>query len=290
MSKALRHSGINPGDVEQFKADGFLLVEDFFSDEELDRYGAAVDAAVSHRTSDDSRGFDEKNQYEQTFVQCMALWEDHVDVRPMTFHPKLCAASAALLETDCVRLWHDQALYKEAGGRKTDAHLDYPFWPIDRPDLVSAWVPFDSVRTGGGVMAYVRGSHFMEDVGFADIGHLRDDNPNDLLDRPDIADKELVWVEAPRGSVIFHHALTVHTAEANETNKTRRVFTMVYMADGCRRHGDAGSYFMDRENIAVGDKISGLGFPVAWPREEGDLPAAPELPFPKTGFGLDEQN
>ena len=132
--------------INRFHTDGFLLVEDFFSHEELDRFRSEVDKAVLKRTSNDHRSHAEKNLYEQTFVQCIGLWEENVSLRPLTFHPKLCAAAADLLETDCVRLWQDQDLYKETGGRKTDAHLDYPFWPVDEPKLVSAWIPFDGLN------------------------------------------------------------------------------------------------------------------------------------------------
>ena len=41
--------------VDRFKIDGFLLVEDFFSHEELDRFGSEVDKAVRYRTVDDIR-------------------------------------------------------------------------------------------------------------------------------------------------------------------------------------------------------------------------------------------
>ena len=156
--------GIDQNSVDRFKEDGFLLVEDFFTDNELNAFAAEVDGAVEYRTSDDQRKLAEKNLYEQTFMQCMGLWEDHESVRPLTFHPKLCAAAAALLESDRVQLWHDQALYKQAGGRKTDAHMDYPFWPVDKPSLVSAWIPFADVKHGGGVMGYVQGSHIMGKV------------------------------------------------------------------------------------------------------------------------------
>ncbi len=157
--KAAEIPGIDPSAVDRFNADGFLLVEDFFTHAELDHFGAAVDAAVRYRTAEDKRSLADKNLYEQTFVQCMRLWEDQPSVAPLTFHPRLCAAAAALLESDCARLWHDQALYKEAGGRQTDAHADYPFWPVDEPRLVSAWIPFDGVNRGGGIMGYVQGSH-----------------------------------------------------------------------------------------------------------------------------------
>jgi len=279
---------INQDALDRFNADGFLLVENFFSDEELDQFGAHVDAAVKYRTADDRRSHAEKNLYEQTFVQCKGLWEDHASVRPLTFHPKLCAAAASLLQADCVRLWHDQALYKEAGGRKTDAHLDFPFWPVDKPELVSAWIPFDGVQHGGGIMGYVQGSHRMGIDQFVDIGQLRGGDPYDLLQDSRVVSKPLIWVEAPKGSVIFHHACTIHTAEPNDTNETRRVFTMVYIADGCHRTGDGSSFSLDRDKIKEGDLIAGPSFPVAWPRAGNDLPAPPEELGPKTGFGFSQ--
>ena len=95
MPSALTQSGLRQAQVDAFQKDGFLLVENFFTDEELDGFAPHVDAAVAYRTADDKRGLQEKNLYEQTFVQCMRLWEDHPEVAPFTFHPKLCAAAAA---------------------------------------------------------------------------------------------------------------------------------------------------------------------------------------------------
>ncbi|MBT8078682.1 MAG: phytanoyl-CoA dioxygenase family protein [Gammaproteobacteria bacterium] len=272
--------------VARFRNDGFLLVEGFFTEQELDGFAPFVDAAVAHRTSGDDRPLSEKNLYEQTFTQCKGLWEDNEEIRPLTFHPRLCAAAASLLDADRVRLWHDQALYKTAGGRKTDAHMDYPFWPVDEPDLVSAWIPFDDVRHGGGVMGYVQGSHRLGLDQFVDIGQLRGGEPVDILQEPEVAALPVVWVEAPRGSVIFHHACTIHLAEANGTATTRRVFTTVYLKDGRCRASDKKSFNCDRDGIRVGQVIDGPGFPVAWPRDTDEWPQPPEVRGPKTGFGF----
>jgi ectoine hydroxylase-related dioxygenase (phytanoyl-CoA dioxygenase family) len=292
MTSATETSELTQAQVDQFETDGFLLVEDFFTQEELDKFGEAVDAAVEYRTKDDARQLTDKNLYEQTFVQCMRLWEDRPDISPFTFHPKLCAASAALLDTDCVRLWHDQALYKEPGGRKTDAHLDYPFWPVDKQDLVSVWVPFQDVHPGGGMMSYVQGSHSIGFTEFVDIGQLHGGEAYDLLTEPQIAKLPLIPVEAPRGSAIFHHACTIHAADANETDATRRVFTMAYIADGCRRSRDDAYFSLDRDDVRLGDLIDGPGHPVAWPRAENDLPTPPKVLGARTGFGAsdDETN
>ena len=285
MSTAKEQSGLSQLQIDAFQRDGFLLVQDFFTDEELDRFGPAVDAAVRHRTSDDHRPLASKNLYEQTFVQCMRLWEDHPQVAPFTFHTRLCAAAAALLQVDSVRLWHDQALYKEPGGRKTDAHLDYPFWPVDRTDLVSVWIPFENVHPGGGMMSYLQASHLSGITEFVDIGQLRGGKPYELLQDERLAGMAMVPVPAKRGSAIFHHACTIHAADRNDTDRTRRVFTMTYMADGCRRSRDDAYFALDRDGHKKGELITGAGHPVAWPLAAGDLPKPPSVLGPKTGFG-----
>lgn len=287
---AMETYGLSEAQVERFQTDGFLLVEAFFDVAELDEFAKHVDAAVEYRTADDRRKLAEKNLYEQTFVQCMRLWEDHIDVLPFTFHPKLCAAAAALLKTDRVRLWHDQALYKERDGRKTDAHLDYPFWPVDRPDLVSVWIPFDDVRAGGGRMSYVKGSHTAGINRFVDIGQLRGGEPVDMLKDPDVASLPLIAVDVPKGGAVFHHACTIHAADANVTDRTRRVFTMAYMDDGCRRTSEEPYFALDRDGLKEGDVVRGPGHPVAWPRAEGDWPQPPETMGPKTGFRFAEDS
>ncbi|MEM7503156.1 MAG: phytanoyl-CoA dioxygenase family protein [Pseudomonadota bacterium] len=283
---ALRESGLSEAQVERFQHDGFLLVEDFFSSEELEAFGRHVDAAVAYRTSDDERKLGEKSDYEQTFVQCMRLWEDHAAIRPFTFHPKLCAAAAALLRAERVRLWHDQALYKEPGGRQTDAHMDYPFWPVDRDELVSVWIPFEGVGEGGGRMSYVQGSHVAGVTKFVDIGQLRGGAPVDILDEPQLEGLSVVPVDAPKGSAVFHHACTVHLADANATERTRRVFTMAYMADGCRRSHEEPYFALDRDQLKSGDVIVGPGHPIAWPLAAGQWPDPPSELGPSTGFAF----
>ncbi|MCH2172423.1 phytanoyl-CoA dioxygenase family protein [Myxococcota bacterium] len=275
---------VDANTVEAFDRDGFVVVEGLLARDELVRYGNAVDRAVARRSQGDGRTLAEKSLYEQSFIQCMRLWEDDADVRPLTFHPRIGATAAALLGVDVVRLWQDQALYKESGGRETDAHQDLPFWPIREPHLVSAWIPFDGSIRAAGATGYVPGSHRTGLSRFVDITHLLHPEPYDILSDPAIAGVDPVWVEAPAGSVVFHHALTVHLAGPNLTDRTRRVFTIVYLADGCVRSNSRPVLSLERDGIGVGEKIAGPGLPVAWPRSEGDLPEPPTQLGPVTGF------
>ena len=119
----------------------------------------------------------EKSRYEQSFTQCQNLWEDCPDVRPLTFHPLIAETAARLLGVDAVRLWHDQALYKEAGGRETDPHQDHPYWPIVETDTITAWIPFDGSTLETGAMGYLPGSHRLGVREFVDIFSGHGDDP-----------------------------------------------------------------------------------------------------------------
>jgi ectoine hydroxylase-related dioxygenase (phytanoyl-CoA dioxygenase family) len=263
--------------VEEFRRDGFVVVPSLLDDSELTRFGAAVDAAVGRRSRHDTRPLSDKSPYEQSFTQCQNLWEDSPDVRPLTFHPRITETAARLLDVDAIRLWHDQALYKEPGGRETDPHHDQPYWPIVESDTITAWIPFDGSTLANGARGYLPGSHRLGLREFVNIFFGEPENP---LHRSELADIDPVWVEVPAGSVAFHHGLTFHLAKPNTTGTVRRVHTAIYFADGSTRgEGRFPHPSVERAGIPMGGVIASDITPIAWPRPAGDHPDPPAEPF-----------
>jgi ectoine hydroxylase-related dioxygenase (phytanoyl-CoA dioxygenase family) len=262
--------------VDAFDRDGFVVVPDLFEEGELDRYGELVTAAVRDRTRDDTTPLEEKTRYQQSFVQCMNLWEDHPEVAPLTFHPRLGQAAAELLRVPAVRLWHDQALYKQPGGRPTDPHQDHPYWPMEETASITAWIPFEGSTRAGGAMAYLPGTHA---IGMRRFVNIFLGEPEDLLSDPEVAGIEPVLVELPKGSVAFHHGLTIHLATANTTERPRSVHTIIYFADGNTRGSAVPHFSVDRFGIEVGQPIDSAATPIVWPRPDGDLPPVPSVPI-----------
>src|SRR5262245_35699827 len=280
-------SVVDPALVERFRRDGFVVVPDLLTGDELSRYDEAVTAAVRSRTASDTRTLAAKNRYQRAFIQCMNLWEDCLDVRPLTFHPRLGQAAAELLGVHAIRVWHDQALYKQAGGRPTDAHQDHPYWPIKETASVTAWIPFAGSTLESGAVGYVPGSHL---VGMRKFVNIFFGEPEDILTEPDIAGVEPVFVEVPRGSVAFHHGLTVHLAKPNTTDRDRAVHTMIFFPDGSTRGYPFPHFSVDRGGIEVGQPIDSDATPIAWPRPDGEMPPVPAVPiglppgFPNAGI------
>jgi ectoine hydroxylase-related dioxygenase (phytanoyl-CoA dioxygenase family) len=268
---------LTPRVVEDFARHGFVVVPDLLTPAELVRFGAAVDEAVARRSRHDARTVAEKSRYEQSFIQCQNLWEDCDEVRPLTFHPSIAEAAARLLGVAAVRIWHDQALYKEAGGRETDPHQDQPYWPIVETNTITAWIPFDGSTLESGAMGYLPGSHRLGVREFVDIFTGSGDDP---LMRDELAGITPVFVEVPAGSVAFHHGLTFHLARPNRTGTVRRVHTAIYFADGSTR--GAGRFphpSVERGGIAMGAVIASDVTPIAWPRPGGRLPRPPMAPI-----------
>ena len=267
---------LNPNTVAEFAANGFVTTPNMLNDVELTTYTDAVDAEVAARTASDTRSVSEKTTYEQSFVQCMRLWETDSVVRKLSCHPGLAGAAAQLLDVASVRLWQDQALYKEAGGRETTAHQDETFWPIGSAPLVSAWIPFDAINQHNGAMAYVPGSHQVGNLRPVDITHQSE--PYDILSDPNLKQAQPQWVDVEPGAVVWHHGFTVHQAAANHSSQTRRVFTIVYVASDAQREKSWPCFPLDREQIEVGQMLRGRGMPVVWPQPQ-------TLPVPPTNIG-----
>jgi len=264
-------TALTPSQLEVFEEKGFIVLDDMLSDEELDRYGRAVDEALAKRTRWDERPLEHRSRYEQSFRQCINLWEDSTAVRPLTFHARIGKAAAALLRADAVRVWHDQALYKEAGGRRTDPHFDHDYWAIEEPRTITAWIPFDGSTEATGAMGYLPGSHTFEITTFANIFTAEG---FDLENGEEARGVSPEFVQVPRGSVAFHHGRTIHLAHPNQTDRTRRVHTVIYFADGCTRR-DREHPSVNRMRIPVGAPIRGPATPIAWPLRGDRLPDPP---------------
>jgi ectoine hydroxylase-related dioxygenase (phytanoyl-CoA dioxygenase family) len=258
--------------VAAFGRDGFVVVPDLLTEAELQQFGAAVDKGVEVRSRGDARQLAEKTRYEQSFIQCQNLWEDCPGVRPLTFHPAVTETAARLLQVESIRLWHDQALYKEPGGRETDPHQDQPYWPIAETGTITAWIPFDGSTLESGAMGYLPGSHLLGIRKFVNIfsGH-----PEDVLASEALRDLSPVYVEVPRGAVAFHGGLTFHLARPNQTDRVRRVHTAIYFRDGSVRGSEFPHPSVDRAGIRLHEVIASAVTPIAWPRSPGDLPAPP---------------
>lgn len=253
------HDTLSDAQIGFYRENGFLVIEDFLTPEELATWSRWTDEAVEQRLAQ-GKGFGFLNNqsdpdafYAQVFTQCLKLADTHPGMRQLMHDPRLGKMAATLAGVEGIRIWHDQALYKPPFGNPTGWHLDNPYWSFTSRDSLSIWVALDAATLGNGCMWYIPGSHKTARHDNAGIGP----NQGDLFKLyPEWRQIEPVACPCPAGAAVFHSGLTAHGAGANMTNKPRRAMTCAYMPDGSVFNGAKNvlpdDYF---QSLKVGDVL-----------------------------------
>ena len=222
---------INPEQVNSFRNDGHTLVKGVLRADEIPAYRKAInDAAYRHNT--ETKTLEERDTYGKAFLQIMNLWEADEKVKEFTLAKRFARIAADLLGVSNVRIYHDQALYKEPGGGFTPWHQDQYYWPLDTNNTVTMWMPLIDIDESMGMLTFASGSHnagFVENVPISDKSEA-------ILEKF-IKDKGFEVTRAKSmkaGDATWHYGWTLHSAPGNKSNITREVMTVIYFADGAR--------------------------------------------------------
>jgi ectoine hydroxylase-related dioxygenase (phytanoyl-CoA dioxygenase family) len=197
--------------------------------------------------------------YEKIFNQKVNLWTRHPDVARYSLS-KALGSIARRLEGRPMRIWHDQALFKEPGkgNNKTPWHQDAVYWPhTDRWHQTTIWIALKDATTQNGCMAFVEGTHSLGPMPAVDLG-----DPQDLFDNaPHLRPVHPVPRPLKAGSATFHNGLTFHYAGPNKSDDTREAFAIIYMPDGTLYDG-ADHIVTDGQGFRPGDPLASDLFPL----------------------------
>jgi ectoine hydroxylase-related dioxygenase (phytanoyl-CoA dioxygenase family) len=220
---------ISPEQIEAFRRDGHTLIKGVLLPEEVDGYREAINgAAYLYKT--EKRALQERDTYGQAFLQIMNLWEVNEDVRKFTLAKRFAKIAADLLGVKKVRIYHDQALYKEPGGGFTPWHQDQYYWPLDTNNTITMWMPLMDIDEDMGMLTFASGSH---NAGFAENVAISDESEAVLeafIKQKGFKVSRAKTMEA--GDATWHYGWTLHTAPGNKSAVTREVMTVIYFADG----------------------------------------------------------
>ena len=217
---------LTPDHIERFRADGFIKLKHVFTAEQLAYYGEAITRLVLDLNPRKGVPMEARDTYARAFIQIGNLWTKSDTVKTFSFNKRLARIAAELLGTRGVRIWHDQALYKEPGGGFTPWHVDQQYWPMATDKSVTAWVPLEATPLKMGPLSFARGSHLR------DIAHdmaISDDSERVIREVVESEGMEHVYEPFDLGEVSFHYGWTLHRAGPNITDQPRKVHTVIYM-------------------------------------------------------------
>ncbi|MFN8040046.1 MAG: phytanoyl-CoA dioxygenase family protein [Acidimicrobiales bacterium] len=281
-----RDLAVDADDVTAFDRDGFVRLRGILDPATIDGFASIV-AEAAEQSAQHQVPMERRSVYSRAFVQEMNLWQRIADIRPLVFSRTLGSAAAALLGVPAVRLYHDQALVKEAHGGRTPWHCDQYYWPLDTDRVVTAWIPLHDVPSEQGPLAFAVGSHRI------DLGReldISEESEQKIFRHQRWSDLPIDTSEAAAGDVTFHQGWTFHGADPNDTDGDRLVMTMIYFADGARLiEPTTGGQHLDRQiwlpDSEVGRPIDSWLSPVVWSEDPSAVVSLADLPAPGPFLG-----
>ena len=252
--------------IDYYQENGFIVIEDFLSPEELEHWRAAVMEAVRERggqkmpgkatkVGEDDGINEDTEYYAKVFDQLLNLWQTNDKVKELMVDERIGQMAAKLAGVDGIRIWHDQALFKRPWANPTAWHLDTPFWSFSDRKALSIWVALDDATLENGCLYFIPGSYKETTYENPGIGK----NMDAIFQvYPRFARTASYVAPMKAGSCSFHNGLTIHGAGANMTPGFRRAMTCAYMPDG--------NLFNGQKNILPDEYLQKLqvGDPLNW--------------------------
>lgn len=242
---------ISADQIKYYQENGYLVIEHFLNEGELDQWRQCTDEAVADRLGASvqvhTNQSDPNDFYAQVFTQCLRLADTHDGMHDLIFDHRLGEMGATLASIDGIRIWHDQALIKPPHGNHTAWHLDDPYWSFDSRDAISMWIALDDATLENGCLWYLPGTHKLASYKNVGIG----ENLADIFKvYPEWKMIEPVPGPCPAGSIVWHNGLVAHAAGPNMTIRHRRAMTCAFMPNG--------SIFNGKKNILPDDYFESL--------------------------------
>lgn len=214
--------------ADQFNRDGFIVLDDMFSDEELAPVLAATDE-LEGRT-DEFLGHMEGGRLsiaEQGAITfSLFLVQTSPAARSFAAHPVFADLCHDLIGPD-VRLYHDQAVYKKPEKpRRFPWHQDNGYTFVAPQQYLTCWVALTDATVDNGCPHVVPGlhrlgtlqHHYVDPLGW----EIFEDHP------------DAVAAPVGKGGIVVFSSLSPHLTGPNTTDAVRKAYILQYAPDGAQ--------------------------------------------------------
>jgi ectoine hydroxylase-related dioxygenase (phytanoyl-CoA dioxygenase family) len=221
-------SSPTPEQIEAYRRDGFLIVEQFLDAGDLDRIREHFMGVFAHRWETGLQP-DEVNYVPDVTApeltrQLCNVWKADRVLADVVLSARVGEFAARLATLPGVRIAQDNAIWKPPNGKALLCHQDAAYLDhLDPPNMTTCWMALDDTAADTGTIYYVRGSHLWPHAELGGTFHA----PDDWLGHvracaPPGAELDLVPIEVPAGGAAFHDGWTFHGSPPNERGDAQR--------------------------------------------------------------------
>ena len=200
---------------ETFQRDGYVVVPNLFSAEEVGAAKAEVRRVLDEVKSERS-GRD--NGVYVGLTLRSALFKN------LNGDPRIADVWEQIFGSN-IEFWSDKIVYKSAGvDFGSPWHQDYMYWK--GAHKYSVWIALDDATPDNGCLKFIPGSHRSEVAhGGADSDGVGFSN---RLKPEDVDESKAAICPATKGTAVLFHDLTLHSSFPNTTGKDRWALISTY--------------------------------------------------------------
>lgn len=261
--------------VEAFRRDGFLIVEEFLPAEEVGRAREHFAAAFEHRwetglVPDEVNYVPGETPPDKTRQLCN-VWKADRTLAAIVLSAKVGEFCGRLQSAPGMRIAQDNAIWKPPAGKALLCHQDAAYADhLDPPNMTTCWMALDDTAADTGTIYYVRGSHRWPKAPVGGEFHAPDDWLGYVREvMPEGTELDLVPVEVPAGGAAIHDGWVFHGSPPNERadRERRAIISHLILAD-TRWSRDHVHPVYSRYRRPGETAMDEAFFPILW-REDG---------------------
>lgn len=211
--------------IEFYKKNAFVKLKDVLNEEIVNYFNKIISEKVTELNRVNIP-IEERDTYGKAFLQLFNLWREDSIIKKLIFSRRLAKLAADLMEVDGTRIYHDQALFKEAGGGITPWHADQYYWPISSDKAITVWIPLQETPLEMGPLEFSAGSQNI--IAGRELS-ISDKSENEIRENLRINNFPHFVEPFDIGEVSFHSGWVFHRAGSNTSLDVRKVMTVIYI-------------------------------------------------------------
>ena len=264
-------TSIDPQLIETFRRDGFVILRNFLSAEEIETARTRFEPLFQGKFEtglypDEWNWIEGRDPADRTRQICNG-WRSDNTIARIVLSRKVGEFCARLAGWDGARMGQDNVLWKPPGAKSLGFHQDdsYCHWVVPA-GYVTCWMTLDDTSAAGGTIEYARGSHLWPLSKPKGKFHAPDDYRATLRDAAAEAGGavDIVPIEVKAGDAVIHHGHTWHGSGSNSAAVPRRSLVSHCISAACRFHETEVSYIYSRYRRQGDLAMDESFFPILW--------------------------
>ncbi|MCK0135457.1 phytanoyl-CoA dioxygenase family protein [Arenibacter sp. S6351L] len=242
---------------QDFLRDGYILFPKFLQQDEIDMVNKKIQEFITTKVQDmpSKEVYYEDIANKDTLKQLQQLFAYDPFFFDMMFGSRFQKLASILLDDNVVGK-NIQYFNKPAKiGKPTPPHQDGYYFMLSPNEAVTMWMALEPVDQENGCVRYIKGSHRYGIRSHGRTGTLGFSQGITDFGCPNDIENE-VFFPTRAGDLLVHHSLTIHRANGNLSERSRKAMGFIYYAEKAQEDKAAHEeYAKNLANELAKDKI-----------------------------------